>query len=341
MQRPEFSRTVPRELVHRASVAEVFVTSHARLTRDRYEFGAQLPRFHAFHSDSFEHSPFSARTGSQARSRPGHDPLLVFEVCRQASVLLAHQYLAVPFDRCFVLRAMRLTVLHHAALAMQPAPADVRVICDITRRYVRGGTLRGAELQFVVQAGRVAAVCADVSYSWTAPEAWARGRDAGRARLGLDARASPLPPGPRAEPDVVRRRHPFNVVIGPPSANGERRTRARLVVDTGHPSLFDHALDHVPAVLQLEAFRQLSTAAAGAAGQVSLHALSARFVDVVELDVPSECVVRAEPVGPSGERRRMRCAGTLLQRGQTAAEAAVDLSVTAPRPVVSVLPLGG
>ncbi len=333
----EFSHTIPRELVHRRSIAEVFVTSDAQLDDVHYEFGAQLPRLHAFYSDTFSSGALYSGTG------PRHDPLLVFEVCRQASILLAHRYFAVPFDQYFVLRSMRTTVLDHDALGVAAEPADAHVTCEVVRRYVREATLTGADLHFGVRVGHCAAVAVDFSYSWVPPQVWARSRRSGRKRLRLGSTVRAAPVGVRAEPEAVGRRHPFNVVIGPPRTGADGQARARLVVDTGHPALFDHPLDHVPAMLQLEACRQLSTAAVGAAApyeDIGLDAVSARFAEFVELDLPTECVARFEPVASDGVRHRFRCVCTLVQRGRAAAEAALELSVAAPESVVRLQPLG-
>ncbi|MFF7261151.1 AfsA-related hotdog domain-containing protein [Streptomyces sp. NPDC008159] len=53
-------------------------------------------------------------------------------------------------------------------------------------------------------------------------------------------------------PGRVGRRRPGNVVLPDPVTEG-RRDRARLRVAGGHPSLFDHAQDHVPGMVPLGA----------------------------------------------------------------------------------------
>ena len=45
---PSFSSTVPRELVHRRAISEVFMTDIRRIGEGRYLAAAQWPRLHPF-----------------------------------------------------------------------------------------------------------------------------------------------------------------------------------------------------------------------------------------------------------------------------------------------------
>jgi hypothetical protein len=83
-------------------------------------------------------------------------------------------------------------------------------------------------------------------------------------------------------------------------------------VPVENPSLFDHAQDHVPAMVLTEAARQLAvlaTHAWGGAGpeRTSLVALDAAFARYAELDAP--LTLSAEPVGagPAGWTVDVRC----------------------------------
>ena len=67
---------------------------------------------------------------------------------------------------------------------------------------------------------------------------------------------------------------------------------AAMVHDTSHPFFFEHALDHIPAMMLVEAGRQLGIAISHLFLGVPLHYLFAtrsfdiRFTDFAELDVP-------------------------------------------------------
>jgi hypothetical protein len=60
-------------------------------------------------------------------------------------------------------------------------------------------------------------------------------------------------------PQTVGRISPTDVVLSPTGKPG----RWQLRVDTAHPALFDHPLDHVPGMMLLEAARQATVATLG------------------------------------------------------------------------------
>ena len=67
---------------------------------------------------------------------------------------------------------------------------------------------------------------------------------------------------------------------------------AEMVHDTGHPFFFEHALDHIPAMMLVEAGRQLGIAISHLFLGVPMHYLFAtrsfdiRFTDFAELNAP-------------------------------------------------------
>ncbi|HWS35617.1 MAG TPA: AfsA-related hotdog domain-containing protein [Actinoplanes sp.] len=93
------------------------------------------------------------------------------------------------------------------------------------------------------------------------------------------------PPVPAMPPDRVGRAGTGNVVIGP--AGGTRRGYPLRVL-TDHPVFFDHALDHVPGMLAIEALRQAAVVGAGLPG-ARLTAVDAQFDGFLELD--RDCTV--------------------------------------------------
>jgi len=68
--------------VHRAALAEVFLTSWTESGPDSYRVSAQWPRFHSFYADADE---------------GGYDdPMLLCETMRQTFPLLAHAAYGMP-----------------------------------------------------------------------------------------------------------------------------------------------------------------------------------------------------------------------------------------------------
>lgn len=306
----KFDRTLPRTLVHRAAVAEVFLTDAVRRGEDEILLAAQLPRLHAFHDDT-------------PGPRTGRDPLMLLEACRQGIFVVAHRFLDVPLDHKFLLRTVEFEMLDARPLTPGPFPTDIAVTARIERRARGRAGVTGLRLCFTASAGHREVMTAGIDYSWMPPEQWARLRTDQRARLELPA-VPIAPPVARIRPGLVGRRDPANAVISPTRSTGDGGLTARLVPDTSHPVLFDHWVDHVPGMLELEAFRQMAIAAAAAAGALPAPtaqpvALHARFRSFAELDLPVEC--RTGPVRPGAD---IEC--TLRQPGALVADARVRLA---------------
>ncbi|MEU0229008.1 AfsA-related hotdog domain-containing protein, partial [Streptomyces sp. NPDC006284] len=94
---PPLTTTVPRQYVHRASHAEVFLTSGQRLTDNHFHLTAQWPRTHTFFTTHPTH----------------HDPLQAAETIRQAGLYLAHTQFNVPLDHHFLLWELNITTHPH------------------------------------------------------------------------------------------------------------------------------------------------------------------------------------------------------------------------------------
>ncbi|MGW3117130.1 AfsA-related hotdog domain-containing protein [Streptomyces sp. NPDC001107] len=130
MPRPALTATVPRQLVHRAAVAETLLTDWECAGPDRLTLFAQWPRAHRLHV-----SP----------DRSAHEPLLVAETVRQGGALLAHAEYDAPFDHCFVLKELHLSTCpeHHAVAAVPAEP-----VLDVTVSHVRHRAGRPTALRY-------------------------------------------------------------------------------------------------------------------------------------------------------------------------------------------------
>ncbi|MFE2509280.1 ScbA/BarX family gamma-butyrolactone biosynthesis protein [Streptomyces naganishii] len=307
----QFARTLPRELVHRAAIAEVFLTDAERRSEDEVLLAAQLPRRHPFYDDTLA-------------PRTHHDPFMLLEACRQGIFVVAHRCFAVPLGHRFLLRTAGFEVLDPAALTPGDTPTEAVISARVQRRFrCRSGTT-GLRLAFTAVVGARRAMTARIDYSWMAPPDWTRLRAKQRGAYGLFKPPAALR-GPRAEPALVGRRDPANVVVSPPHTTGDGGRAARLVAGTSHPTMYDHWVDHVPGMLELEACRQLALAAAtedatdtptSTALPVSL---SARFRRFAEMDLPLLCLAAVPVPGEDAE-----C--SLLQLGTPVAEARIGFA---------------
>ncbi|MFC9895184.1 ScbA/BarX family gamma-butyrolactone biosynthesis protein [Nocardia sp. NPDC127579] len=297
-------RTVSRVLAHRCAVSEVFVTSLDRIGPEEFLVGAQLPRMHAYYGDH------ASALGLR------HDPLVVMEAARQASIAVTHEFFGVPPEMAFIVRTFNGTGSDTAVWETGTAPADLVMTVRVSGRHLHQGVPHGLDLVLDIACAGAPMMTVDGSFSWTTPQRWEAMRAGFRNSLGLGEFQGPGPVAERAPADVVGRENPRNVVIGPPCHAG-RIARAGLVADLAHPFLFDHQLDHVPGSLLIEAARQ--TALTLLPDLPRLVSVASGFERFVELDRPAECV--AEIVESEVDPLVVRC--SLEQAGAVAAR--VDL----------------
>lgn len=272
-----YDATVPRELVHRSAVAEVFATDSRRIGESTFEVAAQIPRGHVM------------------LETPVYDLPLLLEVCRQTGVLISHRHLGVPTDRAFIMHRMSLEITDLEGLRQgaEPARAVVRTDADIHRN--KNGKLRGYDFRGeVLINGRLVALATGALIFLSKPAykaLRAKGREA------LDWNGAVVPRSTPAPATVVGRRDPRNVVITEPVQRGEQQWKATVVPDHSHPHLFDHPLDHLPGNLLIEAARQLSVSAVARSNGLDPATLTpvsvdASFTSFSENDLAS--VVEAE-----------------------------------------------
>ncbi|WP_349497430.1 ScbA/BarX family gamma-butyrolactone biosynthesis protein [Crossiella sp. CA-258035] len=283
-----FDTTVPRRLVHRESVAEVLLTRWVRRRTGDFRICAQLPRAHAFYQ------PEQGRV----------DPLLILETIRQTGLLIAHTGWDIPLDHKFVMRGMSYAV-DPAALRAGDRPVDIQLVVRTRDPRVRPGhasTLAvEAELyregrRFGQGGGTLGAL---------PPSVYARLRPPRVPSQAAGERPAPV------SPDLVGRRDVRDVLL----TSVNKANRWGLLVDAGHPALFDHAVDHVPGMVVFAAMRQAVRAVVGPGYLVSCQARTGRFV---ELDRPAEVSVLRTANG--------MCWVAVEQDGQRAATAAWRLA---------------
>ncbi|MDX3379937.1 ScbA/BarX family gamma-butyrolactone biosynthesis protein [Streptomyces niveiscabiei] len=272
---PSLTATVPRQFVHRAALAETFLTGWRRTGTDRFTVYAQWPRAHGLHV-----SPDWC----------SYDPLLVVETVRQAGTLIMHTEYGVPLDRQFVLNAFEVTTDPHR-LEVGPVPAEPTVELAFTDVRYRGSQPAACRYSARVLCRGERAATADVSFTCVGEAVYRRLRG---GRTPGAVTAVPLPPG--LPPQVVDRALPADVVLALPGLDPRAPGgRWQLRVNTAHPVFFDHPLDHVPGMLLLEAARQAARFALP--GTYAPSAYRAVFRRYAELDEPVWIEARDEGGG--------------------------------------------
>jgi hypothetical protein len=274
-----FDRTVPRQMVHRTAVSEVFVTDAEQVAEKHVRVAVQLPPSHAYYGD---------HTG-------GHvDPLLLLEAARQAGIYGAH-VVGIPFTSTMLISVSTLMVTRPDLLNAADRP--IRLVVPSVFESRRPGTRRawsGRVTQTFELGGTVVGTLCLDALVMTHDQ---------HAAVRSIVREGPVPttaqmldrPHPRAvEPARVGRTHPSNVVLAAVQSGPEGHS-ALVAPLFGNRALFDHVYDHLPGAVLSEAARQLAVYAVGAA-DLEVVGIDARYPRFAELDLP---VVASTPVtGP-------------------------------------------
>ncbi|MFI6210091.1 ScbA/BarX family gamma-butyrolactone biosynthesis protein [Streptomyces sp. NPDC051041] len=314
---PRLTATVPREYVHRASVAEVFLTGGARHGDTRFEVTGQWPRAHTF---------FQSADGRD------HDPLLTAETFRQAGLFLAHTELGVPLGHHFVMRDLTFTA-RLDRLGIGPSPTDVELTVDCPEVIRRGRTTSGFRMELAIRRDGGTVATGGGRFTCVSPAVYRRLRGArptGPGTVRPRAAHTALPPA------AVGRTRPDDVVLFPTPLPDTWL----LTPDPAHPILFDHDCDHVPGMVLLEAARQAACHCV-APGTMRPSAMSTAFHRYAELDQP--CWIEAALV-PSGEPDTVTVRVTGRQGGREVFSSTVTGPVDAVRnddrvPPAAALPL--
>ncbi len=319
-----FTRTVDRTLLHRSALSEVFLTDVRPVDRDRFVAAAQLPSSHAYYT--------SHRT--QARL---HDPLLLLECCRQAETYAAHAFFGVAADTHFALQrwAMDLPGLPEAPATGLPAELVIGVNTEGGRHY--DGQLRELTYVMDLSIGSAALGRVEMVVCYVPAAMYPLLRSGHRGTPPPSSDATPLPDGLPVEPGLVARDRPEDVVLLDPQV-GANSVSATLRPPTGHPSMFDHAQDHIPGMVLSEAARQVSLLAAHhhsgpPSDRSAVTVLAASFSAYAELDSPVTVTAHVHSGGPSRQDMRVR----FRQHDLPIAQAAVTMvdsqhRCPAPRP---------
>ncbi|MFF3216034.1 ScbA/BarX family gamma-butyrolactone biosynthesis protein [Streptomyces sp. NPDC002886] len=258
--------TVPKELVHRAAVSEVLLTDWDRVDDTHFVMTAQWPRGHSF---------FTPVAGGY------HDPLIGCETLRQIGLLLGHAEFGIPFGHQFIVWNIGIDVRpEHLRMGFEPTALSIDVTCTEINR--RGRNLSGLRIDAVFRRDGNVVATGSGSFSCMSPGVYRRVR--GNHTLDGDWHQRPLISP--AAPDSVGRMSPMDVVLSPTA----EPARWQLRTDTRHPVLFEHAVDHVPGMVLLEAARQATAAALGRSSYLPLG-IDSEFKRYVELDSP--CMVEA------------------------------------------------
>ncbi|MFJ3927877.1 ScbA/BarX family gamma-butyrolactone biosynthesis protein [Streptomyces sp. NPDC090022] len=267
---PRLTTTVPKEYVHRSSLAEVFLTGCDRIDDDTFYLTGQWPRAHTF---------FTSADGTS------HDPVQAGETIRQVGLYLCHAVYGVPLGHNVLLWSLDFDS-RPDRLLIGRSPSDLEMIATCTDFSWRGNRFSGFLEVEIRRSGELAAT-GTARFTCVAPATYRRlrGTRGGTGSTRPLERRAPIPAA------AAGRLLPFDVVL----AAADRPGRWLLNPDLEHPILFEHANDHHPGMVLVEAARQ---AACGLRppGSFRPTALATEFLHYAELDTP--CWIEATAAAP-------------------------------------------
>ncbi|MFC9792450.1 ScbA/BarX family gamma-butyrolactone biosynthesis protein [Streptomyces sp. NPDC057695] len=239
MTQDTIERRLSPQLCHRVRGEDTFPVEWRPLDgKERFAVRANWPTDHPFFTPLH-------RGGERC-----HDPLMVVETLRQATMALLHSVHGLPLDRHIL--------LNEISLSCDPAGLDIRggdpdIEVRFTELVVRGGQLTDMLVDWTVRRGADVVATGDSRARFAGGAAYRRLRgghlEAGVVRPDPWTRRAPAPLAGRSRVD--------DVLLAPTGREGVWE----LVVDTDHPTLFQRPNDHIPGMLFLEAGRQAVSAA--------------------------------------------------------------------------------
>ncbi|MFD3485308.1 ScbA/BarX family gamma-butyrolactone biosynthesis protein [Streptomyces sp. NPDC058665] len=229
-----WSRTVPRELVHRTSAAEVLLTD-VRPGRQRnvFEAAASWPRSH----------PTFPRDGTDL-----HSPLIAIETMRQLGIYVPLRHYGVPPESRLLITDLFFRIDPDREPRATTNTTDVTCrarVADIRARV--DGTVTGLRMDVSFRAGSGMFARAGGGARFLSPERYAATRGARVTALP----PAPVGPGVRPVPGRIGVADIRDAMI----ALDDGAVRL-CPADPRHPFFFDHPSDHVPGMVLLEAARQ-------------------------------------------------------------------------------------
>ncbi|GAA2465330.1 AfsA-related hotdog domain-containing protein [Streptomyces mauvecolor] len=264
------------------ALPEIFLTGVRKTDEQEYLATARTPKAHAYFTDH--------RTGTI-------DPLFLLECCRQAGPYGGREFIGIDPDSKFLLHScsFRLPGLASPAAAPGELPAEIALAVDAGGRPHSRAGARKVSYAFglTLPGGRLGTARIDVRHVSNELYDTLRGRRD-------PAAARPAAPAVPVAPHLVGRTRASNVVLADVVADaGRGEARAALRLPSDNSSLFDRSYDHVPAMVLIEAARQLCLAASArisgaAAKRTTLVAADFSFHRFVELDAPVAVRLTAE-----------------------------------------------
>ncbi|MFI9387361.1 AfsA-related hotdog domain-containing protein [Kutzneria sp. NPDC052558] len=314
-ERLSTDRTIAKGLVHRVALEEVFLTDFRSVPDGGFLATARLPRSHAYYNDHTNHPAT-------------HDPLAVFECVRQMLLCALHLHHDAPATMKSITATCGLDIADPLALVVDGY--DLDLFGTVVTHKERDGVTTRVVHSVDVRLGDRLIGTVTVDTAQKDPERYEALRMTYRdSRPPQSDALIDTEPVSRVAPYLVGRCDSDNVVLLAPRVE-QSALVAGLRVPVSNPGMFDHAHDHVPGPVMMEAARQAGTLLAGelyghASSKTVLTGLTATYARFAELDSP--ITVTAQAGAAMTDPITVRFA----QGGEIAADMTITLGSTVSR----------
>lgn len=240
-----YQSTVPRSLVHRSAVSEVFVTDLVPLAEQRFLAAAQLPLTHAYYSDHLQ-------------PLPCFDPLLILEAGRQAGIA-GGTLVGLSPDIQMLVGSFALHLDEPRLLSYPRRPGELRIGNSFEAiRVRRGGQVRRGLVRQALALNGEPIGSHVMECQFVSPTENDALRQVMRRTPPPSTADFPEGSVPGHVPaDQVGRTDQRNVMLAD-LTRSPGRVSARVAPRFDNRALFDHSYDHLPAMTLTEAARQLA-----------------------------------------------------------------------------------
>jgi hypothetical protein len=245
-----YASTIDRAVIHKHAVEAVMVTDSLRVGEADFLVAGFLPRL----------STPSARAISSRFCR--YDFGTLFELVRQATLVVTHQHLEIPSNWATLLFDLALEAVDVSATGpmVKPVKAIIKIHTDVVKN--KRGVIKNSGFVMEVFAEDLLIGRASANGQVTTGEKYALARQVNREAM-LKRNPSPPTPAGLIDPGLIGLRPGASTLIEEVAAQPEPgHYSSRLTVDQHDLFYYDHPISHVPGIVGAEGLRQAVLAAA-------------------------------------------------------------------------------
>lgn len=235
------SKSLDKKILHRIHDSEVFLSKCVLISENSFSALANIPNYHEYYLDHLNNQ---------------FDPLFLLECARQAETYIAHTYYDVPLSNKFILNnwSLKCTDDFKTNPANYNCYLNLKIFAYDSKKLKNQLYQQKYKIDVFNQDSFIASIYIAVTY--VTDSSYKRIRGNCQEKISKFNSMKSQERCNIINPKLISRSLYKNVVISEPLIQQE--LCVLLHVDFNNISYFDHPQDHYPAMLLLEAGRQLS-----------------------------------------------------------------------------------